>query len=76
LGPRPRPRRDDALSRANVGEWRVSRDDLVFADDDGVLFVPADRIDEIFSLAQFIRDTEPSGGPDTVGNKTARTAAL
>jgi regulator of RNase E activity RraA len=46
------------LNRASVGEWLVSRDDLVFVDDDGVLFVPADRIDEIFSPAQFIRDTE------------------
>jgi len=56
LGLRPRP--DDALNWATVGEWPLSRGDLVFGDDDGVLFVPADRIDEIFSLAQSIRDTE------------------
>jgi regulator of RNase E activity RraA len=53
-----RARTDDALDWGNVGEWRVGRDDLVFGDDDGVLFVPAHRIDEIFSLAESIRDTE------------------
>jgi len=53
-----RPRAEDALSSANVGEWRLSRDDLVFGDDDGLLFVPADRIEEIFSIAESIRDTE------------------
>jgi regulator of RNase E activity RraA len=53
-----RPRAEDALTSANVGEWRLSRDDLVFGDDDGLLFVPADRIEEIFSIAESIRDTE------------------
>ena len=53
-----RPRPEDALESAHVGEWRLSRDDLVFGDDDGVLFVPAHRIEEIFSLAESIRDTE------------------
>ena len=35
------PRADDALDAAAFGEWTITRDDLVFADDDGVLFVPA-----------------------------------
>lgn len=53
-----RPRSEDALTWASVGECRVSRDDLVFADGDGVLFVAANRIEQVFSLAESIRDTE------------------
>lgn len=52
------PRPADALESATVGEWTVTRDDLVLADDDGVLFVPADRADDVFTLAETIRDTE------------------
>lgn len=48
----------DALTTATVGDWPVSRDDLVFADEDGVLFVPADRAGEVRALAEGIRDTE------------------
>jgi regulator of RNase E activity RraA len=48
----------DALESANVGEWTVSREDLVLADDDGVLFVPAERAADMFTLAETIRDTE------------------
>jgi regulator of RNase E activity RraA len=51
-----RPR--DALESATVGDWTVARDDLVLGDDDGVLFVPAARAAEIFTLAETIRDTE------------------
>lgn len=52
------PRPQDAVESATVGEWTVSRDDLVLGDDDGVIFVPADRADELFTLAETIRDTE------------------
>ncbi|WP_157244868.1 RraA family protein [Nonomuraea typhae] len=48
----------DALERARVGEWTVGRDDLVAGDDDGVLFVPAERAGEVLTLAETIRDTE------------------
>jgi 4-hydroxy-4-methyl-2-oxoglutarate aldolase len=47
-----------ALASARVGEWRLSRDDLVLGDDDGVLFLPAARATEVFTLAEGIRDTE------------------
>ncbi len=53
-----RTRSADALDSAIMGEWRVSRADLVLGDDDGVLFVPAVRADELFDLAETIRDTE------------------
>jgi regulator of RNase E activity RraA len=48
----------EALESATVGEWTVGRSDLVLGDDDGVVFIPADRADEILSLAEAIRDTE------------------
>ncbi len=48
----------DAVESATVGEWTVDREDLVFGDDDGVLFVPANRAGEILALAETIRDTE------------------
>jgi regulator of RNase E activity RraA len=54
LGVRPQ----DALESAMVGDWAVGREDLVLADDDGVLFVPAARAVDLFTLAETIRDTE------------------
>ncbi|HTX26716.1 MAG TPA: RraA family protein [Streptosporangiaceae bacterium] len=55
---RPRARPDDALGSAVAGDWTVDASDLVLGDDDGVLFVPADRAGEVFALAETIRDTE------------------
>jgi regulator of RNase E activity RraA len=52
------PRPADALDRAQVGPWTVTDADLVVADEDGVLFIPLDRADEVFTLAEGIRDTE------------------
>ena len=43
---------------ATVGDWAVGPDDLVAADDDGVLFLPAGRAGEVISAAESIRDTE------------------
>ena len=47
---------DGALSGADGDLYRSG--DVVFADDDGVLFVPAQRADEVLALAETIRDTE------------------
>ena len=51
-------RPEGALDSARVGEWTVTRDDVVAGDEDGVLFLPADRLDEILTTAEGIRDTE------------------
>ena len=48
----------DALVSATVGDWTVSREDLVLGDDDGVLFVPAVRAEDVVTIAETIRDTE------------------
>jgi regulator of RNase E activity RraA len=48
----------DALRWAAVGPHLVGKSDYVVADDDGVLFLPQDRLAEIVSFARQIRDTE------------------
>jgi regulator of RNase E activity RraA len=52
------PLPDDALQLANIGEWTVTSDDVVLGDEDGVIFVPADRVDELLDLAESIQATE------------------
>ncbi|MCD0443050.1 RraA family protein [Glycomyces sp. A-F 0318] len=52
------PQEPDALAWARVGEHRVTGDDFVLADDDGVLFLPLDRAADIAAAAAAIRDTE------------------
>jgi regulator of RNase E activity RraA len=48
----------DALVSARVGPHFVTKDDVVFADDDGVVFVAADRVDEVLEAARHIGRTE------------------
>jgi 4-hydroxy-4-methyl-2-oxoglutarate aldolase len=48
----------DALVTARFGPHEVSGEDVVFADDDGVLFVAADRVDEVLAAARKIGETE------------------
>lgn len=52
------PRPQQALDSARAGEWTVDRADVAAADEDGVLFLPADRVAELLDLAERIRDTE------------------
>ncbi len=52
------PRPAGALASARVGDWTVGSDDLVFGDEDGVLFLPAGRAGDLLAAAERIRDTE------------------
>lgn len=52
------PRSSDALRSARVGDVAVTSDDVVFGDDDGVLFVPGDRVDDVLGVASDIATTE------------------
>jgi len=52
------PQPGDALAWARCGAHVVTRDDLVLADDDGVVFLPGARASEIAAVAARIRDTE------------------
>jgi regulator of RNase E activity RraA len=61
-----------ALVTAKVGEWTITRDDVVFGDEDGVVFVPADRVDEVVATAEIIRDTERSQAAKVAAGDTLR----
>jgi regulator of RNase E activity RraA len=52
------PQPADALAWARCGAHTVTGEDLVLADDDGAVFVPAERASEIAAVAARIRDTE------------------
>jgi 4-hydroxy-4-methyl-2-oxoglutarate aldolase len=43
---------------ARFGEHVITSDDIVFADDDGVLFVPADCLNEVLDAASAISQVE------------------
>jgi 4-hydroxy-4-methyl-2-oxoglutarate aldolase len=58
-GPRRLDKRDsDLFGSANFGEVLVKAEDVVFADADGVLFVPAMQVEEVLSTAKVIYHTE------------------
>lgn len=52
------PRPVSALDFARFGDFQVGREDLVFADDDGVLFAPGDQAEALLTAAIDIRETE------------------
>ena len=52
------PQESEALTSARVGANTITSDDFVLGDDDGVLFLPLDRAEEIAHVATSIRDTE------------------
>jgi 4-hydroxy-4-methyl-2-oxoglutarate aldolase len=56
LGPTRLDERDDEPVR--IGEHVVTRNDIVVGDDDGVVFVAADRLGEVLTIARQIGDVE------------------
>lgn len=66
------PQPTDALSTATIGDWTVTRDDVVLADEDGAIFLPADRVEEVFGLAESIRDTEHRQADEIRGGRSLR----
>ena len=52
------PRSEDALSTTHFRDFTVTNEDVACADADGVLFIPAERADEIFTAANAIWETE------------------
>jgi 4-hydroxy-4-methyl-2-oxoglutarate aldolase len=70
------PRDADALTKARFGPHVVTADDVVFADDDGALFVSATRLDEVLEIAGSIGHTEREqarkiGHGETLSRQTA-----
>lgn len=52
------PRGKDALTTARFGDFKLTADDVVLGDDDGVVFALVKDIAEIISLARKISETE------------------
>jgi 4-hydroxy-4-methyl-2-oxoglutarate aldolase len=52
------PSPPDALDRCHLGDWEITRDDIVVGDRDGVIVLPANRIDDLVAAAVTIRDRE------------------
>jgi regulator of RNase E activity RraA len=58
-GPQRLDHRDqEALTTARFGDFKVGREDIVFADADGVLFAPSQRVDDLLFTANTILQTE------------------
>ncbi|SEI96778.1 Regulator of RNase E activity RraA [Arthrobacter sp. yr096] len=69
------PRDPAALSTAKSGPYTVSPDDFVLGDDDGVLFIPLNRAQEIADTATTIRDTERTQAARMLMGTTFRNQA-
>ena len=52
------PRASKALTMAEFGDFKLGRDDVVFADDDGVVFVPLPHVENVMACARDIWQTE------------------
>lgn len=52
------PREPEALHSARIGVHEVGKDDVVFADDDGVLFAPVQMAEDLLTTASEVRQTE------------------
>jgi len=73
MGPqRLDPREADALGSATFGSIEVSRDDVVFADVDGVVFVAHERVDEVLAMARTIWSTERRQVEKLIAGKSLR----
>ena len=66
------PQEPDALASARFGGHLVTMSDIVFADDDGVLFVTAARVDEVLAAAHTIHATERAQADRIRGGETLR----
>lgn len=66
------PRDENALSIAQFGSFEVTKGDFVFADDDGVVFVPTQRVEDVLSAAEAIWKTERRQAQAIKKGKTLR----
>ena len=65
-------RTPDTFKSASFGEFIVTRDDVVFADLDGVLFVPFKRVTEVLQMAESLSQKERIQAEAVRGGKTLR----
>lgn len=66
------PRTNDALLVARVGELEVTRNNVVFADDDGCVFVALESVEQLLKAATGIWQTERQQADRIKGGETLR----
>jgi 4-hydroxy-4-methyl-2-oxoglutarate aldolase len=66
------PQEPEALSSARFGEHVITSGDVVFADDDGVVFVSSDRLDEVLGAARAIWQVEREQASRIMAGETLR----
>lgn len=66
------PRAKDALHQARFGRVRVTREDCVFGDADGVLFVAAARVNQVLGAAREIWQKERAQATAIRGGRNLR----
>jgi regulator of RNase E activity RraA len=71
VGPkRAYPRGSDALTKARFGDFKVTADDVVFGDDDGVVFALHQDVDDIISVARTIAEVEQKQAENVKNGQT------
>jgi regulator of RNase E activity RraA len=72
-GPRRDDRRpEDSLGSADLGDHAVTADDVIYADDDGVVVVPVSELTEIERIARQIFETERAQADQARSGPTLR----
>lgn len=66
------PRTDDALCIAKFGNFEITRDDVVFADDDGCVFIDLKLVEQILTSARAIWATERKQADRIKAGRTLR----
>ena len=66
------PRGDEALRSARFGDFRVEADDVVFADDDGCVFVAMVSVEELLTTARAIWQKERAQAEEITAGNTLR----
>lgn len=66
------PRDPEALATAHFGNFATTKEDIVFADADGVLFVPGQKAEEVLSTAHGIWQTERRQAQEVKAGKKLR----
>ena len=64
------PRGSDALTTARFGDFKLTSEDVVLGDDDGVVFALLQDVEEIISLARKIAETESRQAENIKKGKT------
>jgi regulator of RNase E activity RraA len=64
------PRGSDALTTARFGDFKLTADDVVLGDDDGVVFALLQDVEDIISLARTIAEAEKRQAENIKNGKT------